>query len=1280
MANQTAKDIFERGVVGEKQPITAEGHPDIEEMLNRPYNVEAGSQALKDDLGRDTSSKLDWESAAPTGDNMGWDEALPAGSKEADKEAGKKANANLPKTLLLPFVDTGIPINDDVAAGLVTAGSAMTSIYRGAKQLLGIDEEEMKQDATAMEALSKDETTRKAQIAGTVVGSLAEPMGLAIPMAKTKAILDLAKSGAKVGAFYGFMSYQDNPEDRIKNTLMGAGLGAVLTPVGARVVDGVVSLVAKKASSGVPIKLEDILENTSDQPVAVIKRAAIAVDEINATMMRGETDSVKKSINLLLSGKELPKPKAVRGVASNDEDIQTNLYRAVNDPGHDILDHTSWYLKNLQSLDHIELEKGIVPFAVHNKPSGITYRPPVLTEAQFKTHKAVAGLVDRRSGKILDPNAFNLAYSKYRENAELRGGNITVEMPPVVNRIFDSISTERVAQKQADMEKGFGTLDKPLAVKIKEGLDDSRLAASWDSVNQGVEASSESVMAQAFRQAISTTIKDPKQAGYIETALLSRLAASGVGALTGYAYAGEEGAIAGAMLGAASPSIARAILKKVGELSKVSTTKYEKELSIQTVMAIEKKISEYSGKGLDPKLAYEIALDNLRLKHDDVIKFVQESGQKIRMTPVQANRTEQVLDSNKAMFTLQLPPLGEDIITPISTRLRKMSEPIFGRMRKYEFNTLTKTADKIDRSSAFTSNLKKVMSKEDYVDVWHGLVNQNFAKVDATIAKYNNPQLAAGFAATKEVLKQTERELKAAGHKFDVIKDYFPRIVTDKEGLFTALGTAKTRQIEGALYDATATAKRALTIEEESKVINQHIRGILRKTADMPLLAQAKARELDNIPEEWLKFYASPETALNSFYRNSTIDIETRNLLGRNVVLDAQGNVNHDHSIGKLLASEIKDGSVDKVQMQAIKDLLLSRIEANHKSAHEGVEVVRSMLNMATLGNPVAALSQTGDIFFAAYSQGIMQTTRAVVRKALGKEILSVKDFGLHDLSIELASTNKFVIAQNKLFSLVGFRGIDRIGKEVTLNAALDKNFSLAASQEGRVSLYKKWGKVFGEAGFNSLVKDLQAGKVTQDVKFLMFNELSNVQPITLLEMPKAYINNPNARLAYALKSWTIKQLDVVRRDIFDQIVSGNIKEGVGNLARFMALLGMGGVASSTLQDLALGKEVNLENIPDKAITQLYKNFGASEYLLAKLKKGDVGGVVGDTVFPPAGILKTVAQDIFDSNSDAKSVQYLPGIGKIYYYWFAGGIEKYNERRQADAQDKQKEMLKVLGY
>lgn len=39
-----------------------------------------------------------------------------------------------------------------------------------------------------------------------------------------------------------------------------------------------------------------------------------------------------------------------------------------------------------------------------------------------------------------------------------------------------------------------------------------------------------------------------------------------------------------------------------------------------------------------------------------------------------------------------------------------------------------------------------------------------------------------------------------------------------------------------------------------------------------------------------------------------------------------------------------------------------------------------------------------------------------------------------------------------------------------------------------------------------------------------------------MLEMPQPYVNSPNARLAYMLKSFTLKQWDIARRKIYQEI------------------------------------------------------------------------------------------------------------------------------------------------
>lgn len=55
-----------------------------------------------------------------------------------------------------------------------------------------------------------------------------------------------------------------------------------------------------------------------------------------------------------------------------------------------------------------------------------------------------------------------------------------------------------------------------------------------------------------------------------------------------------------------------------------------------------------------------------------------------------------------------------------------------------------------------------------------------------------------------------------------------------------------------------------------------------------------------------------------------------------------------------------------------------------------------------------------------------------------------------------------------------------------------------------------------------------------------LFNELAEIQPITLSEMPERYLKHPNGRIMYALKSFTLKQIDVLRKNIVQEWNKGN--------------------------------------------------------------------------------------------------------------------------------------------
>lgn len=1230
--------------------ISAPGYPDVEEMLNRPYDTDKAAQEMgmpeREDYFKDVNLDEFYSEDAVSLDSFYTEE--PKRGPNVYKMVDGKLTAMVP--------------GEQRAFGLL---AGLSSLTRGVGEVLGlVDEEDNKETRAILNTL--EDSGASGVLASELAGSLAEPLGFAIPAAKAKTVVGLAKSGAVTGAVVGFFSPDAHDlVGRVESSIIGAGVGAVLTPAIGKPVSIVADKIAKKLSGRVEINVDDVLDNLPEEMLSVdtVRRAAVVADDINAKWMPGEVDSVKKKINMLLAGKAIPAPKVnKKGQPVNADDYNLELFKAVNNEGPDNIDHTQWYLSNLKSLNELELVKGAAPFTQNiYQPGGIPFRPPVLTREQFKAHKAAKG--------IRDPNDFEHAYQSYALGAKLRGGEVRFNNPAELN-VWERVEAERAVKKSLELEQMQGKTaqqafqEKPLAVQIKEQMQ-WHGAGNADLVQHGVsQATPQSAMEEAFKRAIAKELPG-EEGGFIQQKLMIRLAGISGGGAVGYAVGGEEGALAGAIIGAAGAITATRILDRLSLDVRVPVAKLKTEVAEQSIMAVEQTMDHIMKSGIQPKAAYGIALEKLKMKHADVQEMVKLAGRKVKVTPYNVNNTEQFIISNKNSFDMSLPDSVDAAIGSMSTRIRKISEPIFGRMRKYEFNNLTKSASYIDKTQHFSKNIAKVLSAEDYGVVWHSLLNQDFDTVKKTITKYDNPQLTEGFEAVKEVLFDLNQELKAAGHTFSDIKDYFPRIVTDKNGLLKAIDAKWRSDIIKNMYDSQqSVGGRQLTLEEESKIIDQYLRGRLRKSADQPLLGAAKARDIVDLPPEFLQFYAAPEAALNSHIRRAVTDIESRKLLGRHAVSGADKFVNYEQSVGRLLAEELQDKTVPPEQINTVKNLILARLEANHKAVNKVNAAAKNLMYGMLLGNPVAAATQIGDVFMAGYAHGILNMTRAAVRKLTGKEMLRRTDMGLHDLSAELASTDSFSHFAKKTMKMFGMDTMDRIGKEVNLNAAYLKNQNLTKSPEGVKQLSNKWRAAMEGAGvnFDKMVADLRSNKVTDDIRFLMFNELSDVQPTTILEMPEMYAKHPNGRMAYALKSWSLKQIDLARRDIFQQLLKGNFKEGTSNLARFGAIIAMGGVASSTIQDLMLGKDVVMEDIPDKAIAQIWKNFGTNDYLLRQAKEGKWSELAGSILVPPLGLASTIYKDIASEGDTLdKAVQYLPGIGKLWYFRAGSGLDTYYE-------------------
>ena len=136
----------------------------------------------------------------------------------------------------------------------------------------------------------------------------------------------------------------------------------------------------------------------------------------------------------------------------------------------------------------------------------------------------------------------------------------------------------------------------------------------------------------------------------------------------------------------------------------------------------------------------------------------------------------------------------------------------------------------------------------------------------------------------------------------------------------------------------------------------------------------------------------------------------------------------------------------------------------------------------------------------------------------------------------------------------------------------------------------------------------------------LLWHELADMQPISLSEMPYRYLQHPAGRTLYMLKTFTIKQMDIMRRDAFQlmkakkQVIkngkpvwvadTAKQKEGAANLLRYATYFTAGGMGSSYVKDWMSGREYD---VSDEFVESMWKLVGFNRYAADRLfSSGDI--------------------------------------------------------------------------
>jgi hypothetical protein len=702
---------------------------------------------------------------------------------------------------------------------------------------------------------------------------------------------------------------------------------------------------------------------------------------------------------------------------------------------------------------------------------------------------------------------------------------------------------------------------------------------------------------------------------------------------------------------------------------------------------VEDELITGASEGLQPKQNFARARRNLGITSSEAADLVAHG--KIKIPSQQEAAKVAAAKANPIVALHKTRKVLDSFAAPVSTVVRNISEPVFGRLRKFEYDTHSGIQKNIEQASEFmtlAAKARKGANAAQYSKFEAALFNGDFQKAD-NIARASFPELLGPLqkvTGPEGVLNVLHKELRANGVDVGFVENYFPRSVKELGKLLNSFGKTEKTRLEEALSKEAKRQKlgswKELDPTVTTDVINRVLRGGRRSAYQIGLAKRRSIQEVDETLKDF--YYSAPESL--SFYINSAVrEIEKRKFFGKNVSLDDSNKVDLEASIGNFVREPLLKGEISPEQADDLAMLLQARFVTGEKSGSVLTTTAKDIQTGALLAQFDSAVIQLADIGASVYMNGFRNTVRSLVPAARKKTETSAEEIGvINNISADINTNGILANSLDRVMTYSGFKFIDRLGKDTFISAAHKNNTQLALKNPEKIT--NKWRATFGDETQN-LIEDLRAGRMTDNVKLLLFNQLSDIQPITLSEMPQKYLEAPNGRILYALKSFAIKQLDIMRRDFAGQVAKGNYKEGFTNLANYAASIGLAGGSVGLAREAMQTKEFNIDEFPDKVFETWMALAFMNKYARERqLSEGGIGqwslGIVTPAVFNMADeagkSLVDLATQEEDSDSFNKAMAKVPVIGKAAYYWLLGGAERKIER---DRKEEEKQRRRKLG-
>ena len=594
--------------------------------------------------------------------------------------------------------------------------------------------------------------------------------------------------------------------------------------------------------------------------------------------------------------------------------------------------------------------------------------------------------------------------------------------------------------------------------------------------------------------------------------------------------------------------------------------------------------------------------------------------------------------------------LIDKALVPISTRLAIIAESLRDVIRKHTYSVNITTKKDLDAVVPFLEKFKD-MTSEDSIKLDYALKNSDVDFINNIVKKYG---LEKEYEAVRKTLDNIYERAKDAGMDIRFIHDYFPRRITDVEEYLKYLrGSENWGAIKRAFQEEEANIGRPLLEEEKAELVNSMIRGFGKDKITIKRPSNIKERQIFKLTPEMNAFYKDSKIALAEYIRSMNDNIEARKFFGKGE--------NLENSVGNYVARLVDDQIISPEDEETVRQILKSYFDK--RGTHGIVTVYKNLSYIATMGSPISAVTQIGDLAFSLYRNGFFGTVKGLV----GKKAITKQDLGIDVIIDEFTDQSKSGKLVTNVFKIVGLDKMDTIAKETLVNASFDRMHKLAIKEDKE--LISELQRVFGDKS-GEVLEDFKNKVPTDDVKYMLFAELLNFQPIAITEMPEYYVRGGNLRIFYMLKSYVIKQIDVYNNEVFRK---KDPKEKMKNFLKLSIALILMNATADTIKDMILGRKTKLQDI---VIDNILRLVGFSKWQLYKTREDGILATFFQSILPPTPFIDEVYKDAMRfankknaKVSDMRIWQRIPVVGKFYFWWFGGGKEIKNKKKRNSIRD-----------